>query len=91
MNKKVMEVNSRLEKIFILNELSHGIPWDGMGRIANPMGWDENFFLRMGWDGMGRINWSHGTTFSSHPIPFGALVVMVIFHSVNEEKQMAYI
>ena len=65
------------------------IPWAGMGLkyfksgpmgcdepIRKQMGWDGPTFKfhGMGWDGTDEENLSHGTNFSSHPIPFGALV-----------------
>ena len=41
----------------------------------SPMGWDgTKIFSRLiPWAGMGQDELSHGTNFSSHPIPFGAL------------------
>jgi hypothetical protein len=64
-------------------------PWDGMGRLPNPMGWEILFWQsdRMGWDKpvcpMGQTSLSHGTIFSSHPIPFGALVAIVLFNILS--------
>ena len=52
--------------------------WDGTKYQSHPMGWDDNFFLRMGWD---------GTIFSSHPIPFGALVV-TLFGNQNHSVKL---
>jgi hypothetical protein len=39
-----MKIDLGFKRIFLLDELRHGIPWDGMGRSVNLMGWDE-----MGW------------------------------------------
>jgi hypothetical protein len=44
LNKKVMTIDLGFKRILLSDELSHGIPWDGMGRSVNPMGWDG-----MGW------------------------------------------
>jgi hypothetical protein len=51
-----MAINLSFKRIFLLDELCHGIPWDGMGRSVNPMGWDgmEKFVFEIPWDGMGR-------------------------------------
>ncbi len=64
-----------LKHFFII----HIIPWDPMGWDginceSHGMGWDEKIFFEypMGWDGINCE--SHGTIFSSHPIPFGAMV-----------------
>jgi hypothetical protein len=62
LNKKVMTIDIGFKRILLSDELRHGIPWDGMGRFVNPMGWE------------GTTCKSHGLFFSSHPIPLGALM-----------------
>ena len=55
-----------------------------------PMGWDgmENFVLTIPWDGMGQTSLSHGTIFSSHPIPFGDLVDTLSNYDKNKKKKI---